>query len=103
VTASVDGGHGSISPASRLVDYGGTAQFTVTPDAGYQVASVSGCGGTLAGDVYTTAAITGDCAIVVVYAQALPPVPTPTLDWRMLVLLAGVIGGLGVTRLWRHV
>jgi hypothetical protein len=103
VTASVDGGHGSVSPASRLVDYGGTAQFTVTPDAGYQVASVSGCGGTLAGDVYTTAAITGDCAIVVVYAQALPPVPTPTLDWRMLVLLAGVIGGLGVTRLWRHV
>ncbi len=53
---------GSISPGNSTVNHGTTRSFTVKPSAGY-TASVSGCGGTLAGNIYTTAAITADCAV----------------------------------------
>jgi hypothetical protein len=62
VTASA-GTHGSISPASVTVDYGATTSFTVTPATGYIIASVTGCGGSLAGDTYTTGAITAACTV----------------------------------------
>lgn len=61
-TVAVSGGHGSIAPATRSVDYGSTATFSVMPDSGYN-ASVSGCGGTLSGGVYTTAPLTADCTV----------------------------------------
>ena len=58
------GAHGSIQPNTpQTVNHGATAQFTVTADPGY-TASVGGtCGGTLAGDTYTTNAITGPCTV----------------------------------------
>jgi hypothetical protein len=36
---------GSISPESATVDYGNTTQFTIAPNDGYYIQSVSGCGG----------------------------------------------------------
>ncbi len=49
---------GTISPASQTVNHGATTTFTVTPDTGYSINSVSGCGGSLSGNTYTTGAIT---------------------------------------------
>ncbi|MBH1962876.1 MAG: IPTL-CTERM sorting domain-containing protein [Comamonadaceae bacterium] len=58
------GANGSISPnTAQNRPYGSTAQFTVTPLAGYS-ASVGGtCGGALSGSIYTTEAITSNCTV----------------------------------------
>lgn len=55
--------NGSVNPDSVAVFYGETASLTITPDNGYNIDAVSGCGGTLQGNVYTTAAVTADCAV----------------------------------------
>jgi hypothetical protein len=61
------GANGSVMPALPVtVTQGNTTSFTVTPDAGY-VASASGCGGSLVGNTYTTAAITMDCTVSVAF------------------------------------
>lgn len=62
VTASADGGHGSLAPALQTRNYGEAATLTVTPDPGYN-AVVTGCGGTLTGLTYTTAPLTADCTV----------------------------------------
>ena len=40
----------------------------MTPDAHYAVAAVTGCGGSLAGNTYTTAAVTADCTVEATFA-----------------------------------
>ncbi|MCI5145759.1 MAG: hypothetical protein D3923_09555 [Candidatus Electrothrix sp. AR3] len=63
VTPSI-GANGGISPDSpQSVNYGDTTSFTVTPDTGYSIDIVEGCGGTLSGNVYTTGAVTADCEV----------------------------------------
>ena len=63
VTPSAGSG-GSISPSTpQTVNYNGTTSFTITPNAGYNIASVTGCGGSLAGGTYTTGPITGNCSV----------------------------------------
>jgi alpha-tubulin suppressor-like RCC1 family protein len=58
------GRHGSIAPAGRQsVSQGTVLSFTVTPDAGYSIKRVRGCGGTLSGNVYTTKPINRKCAV----------------------------------------
>lgn len=58
------GSGGSIAPPTpQSVQDGATTAFTVTPDAGYRLVSVEGCGGTLAGNVFTTGAIVADCSV----------------------------------------
>jgi hypothetical protein len=58
------GANGSISPNTpQTVNHGATASFTVTPDSGYVIEKVEGCGGTLSGNVYTTGAITANCNV----------------------------------------
>lgn len=64
VTASA-GVNGSITPITNTVASGATTFFLVTPNSGYTVDSISGCGGTLSGNTYTTAAITADCTVTV--------------------------------------
>lgn len=54
---------GSVSPTTATVNYGSTHSFTITPQAGYTIASVIGCGGSLVGGTYTTAAIMAPCSI----------------------------------------
>jgi len=62
VTANAGLG-GSLAPASATVNYGASATFTVTPDPNYSIVSVTGCGGSLQGNTYTTGAITLDCSV----------------------------------------
>ena len=57
------GAGGSISPTSRSVAQGSTTTFTVTPQSGYQIASVTGCSGSRSGSTYTTGVITANCAV----------------------------------------
>jgi hypothetical protein len=58
------GENGSIAPSTpQTVADGQTTSFTVTADAHYRIDAVTGCGGSLAGNVYTTAAITADCSV----------------------------------------
>jgi hypothetical protein len=56
------------------VAQGQTQAFTVTPGAGYRIASVAGCGGSLAGSTYTTAAVTAACTVQARFET----LPTPT-------------------------
>lgn len=66
VSAQANAG-GSVQPASRLVTSGQQASFTLQPDSGYAIASATGCGGTLVGTSYSTAAITAACSIEVAF------------------------------------
>ncbi|QPS10376.1 IPTL-CTERM sorting domain-containing protein [Delftia acidovorans] len=69
LVASQATGGGSIE-AGRDVAAGQQASFTLTTPPGYTV-QVSGCGGSLAGNTYTTATITGNCTISATFAP--PP------------------------------
>lgn len=61
------GSGGSLSPASRSVQSGQTTTFTVSANAGYSIASVSGCGGSLSGSTYTTGSITANCTLTATF------------------------------------
>ena len=65
--STTSGPGGNISPDSQVVDHGATAAFTVTPETGYGIDSVSGCGGSLEGSLYTTSVITEACEIQVLF------------------------------------
>ncbi|MCL5004083.1 MAG: hypothetical protein M1352_02320 [Patescibacteria group bacterium] len=62
------GSGGSISPTSSTVSSGATASFTVTPNTGYHIVSVTGCSGSLSGNTYTTAAIYSNCTVAATFA-----------------------------------
>jgi hypothetical protein len=59
-------GHtGAIVPSTpQEAMSGSTQQFTIVPNSGYLIGSVSGCGGSLTGNVYTTGPITGACTVL---------------------------------------
>ena len=67
VSASAGPG-GSISPASAEVEHGSTTAFTLSALENYEIAGVTGCGGALNGNVYTTGAITGTCSVSASFA-----------------------------------
>jgi len=55
-------------PAAQTIDDETTTAFTVAPDAGYHIAGVTGCGGTLNGSTYVTGPITEDCTVTASFA-----------------------------------
>lgn len=96
VSAAVSGTGGNVSPPTQTVDNGATASVTAAPAAGYRLAGASGCGGSLSGNVYTTAAITDDCAITVSFTAApiSAPVGAPALSiWAVWLLAVGIVVG----------
>ncbi|MFO3796449.1 MAG: InlB B-repeat-containing protein [Anaerolineales bacterium] len=80
IVATVRTGTGSVTPLSQQVAMGGQAAFTVTAGANHIIDRIAGCGGTLVGDVYTTApvisvgATTGVCSVEVRFALEKFPV-----------------------------
>jgi len=71
------GAHGSISPAAaQTVNALSTATFTVAPDPGYAASVGGSCGGSLAGTLYTTAAIGADCTVQASFS----PLPAYTVS-----------------------
>lgn len=69
VTVSSDIGS-NISPTYALVESGKNAVFNVTSLPGYTLKSVTGAGGTLIGNVYTTGPITANASITVTTESA---------------------------------
>ncbi|ALO33366.1 hypothetical protein CMT41_00555 [Colwellia sp. MT41] len=67
ITATSSAG-GSISPQAINIDENKTTTFTLTADDHYIIDSVTGCVGSLDGDVYTTAAVTADCSVEVSFS-----------------------------------
>ena len=64
---------GTISPnTAQTVNYGTTTVFTVTPNSGYNIASVTGCGGGLSGNTYTTGPITSNCTVTAAFSANTP-------------------------------
>lgn len=62
VTA-IAGSGGGIQPPTQVVSAGDATMFTVSPDPGFAIRSVTGCGGSLSGDLYTTGPITQACTV----------------------------------------
>jgi len=79
VNATASAG-GNINPATRAVPQGTTGAFTVTPNTGFVIDAVSGCGGSLSGSTYITGAITAACNVSATFKTApiTPPVVTTT-------------------------
>lgn len=64
VVTPLAGPGGALAPSlPQTVEHGEAVVFSVTPDAGYLIDTVSGCGGHLAGTTYTTAPATADCTV----------------------------------------
>ncbi len=79
VVTPVAGPNGSIVPSTpQTVVDGQTIAFTVTPNTGFQIDTVTGCGGSLAGNTYTTAPVTADCTVNATF-ETIPEV-TATID-----------------------
>jgi len=92
VGAAVSGSGGSVFPLTQPVDNGATASVTITAATAYRLAGASGCGGSLSGNVYTTAPIIDDCTITVsfVAAPVSAPVGAPALSiWAVWLLIIG--------------
>ena len=60
---------GSISPATVEVNEGETATFTISTTDGYTIDEVTGCGGTLVGNTFTTGPVTSDCTVTASFAS----------------------------------
>ena len=87
----IAGAHGRISPAAPFqIAQGGRTELTVTPDAGYVIASVTGCAGTLSSSgKYVTGVVNANCSVTATFALA-TAVAVPTggsLAALMLTLL----------------
>ncbi|WP_116809871.1 beta-propeller fold lactonase family protein [Steroidobacter cummioxidans] len=94
VTASASG-NGTIGPASAIVARGSTATFNVVPASGASIQQVTGCGGTLSGNTYTTAPITSACAVTATFVLNSSTVNTKSSggggSFDLLLLLAACV------------
>ncbi|WP_303202938.1 Stk1 family PASTA domain-containing Ser/Thr kinase [Raoultibacter timonensis] len=75
VSVNSNGG-GKVSASSSSVDEGGSVTITITPDSGYEVASVKGLDGVGANGGTFTITVTSNVTINVTF-QATTPTPTP--------------------------
>lgn len=80
---------GSITPVSQSVKYGSTTTLKVTPKSGYAIASVSGCGGQLSGNIYTTGRIKANCTVAANFSPSYKLTVTKTGS--------GTVTGLGIS------
>ncbi|MBB6096248.1 hypothetical protein HNQ60_005170 [Povalibacter uvarum] len=94
------GAGGNVAAMGSTPRYGDPATFTITPEAGYSIDTVSGCNGTLNGNTYTTEPMTSACSISVTFKQTISDVTVDgkgnggggAFDWAMLtgLMLAGL-------------
>lgn len=66
LTATASSG-GSISPSEQNIAYGEPAEWTLSPSQGYLIDSVTGCHGSLNGNLYKVAAVTTACQVRAVF------------------------------------
>jgi Tfp pilus assembly protein PilV len=64
ITVSTNAGTGTvISPSAQDVLYGSSVAFEVNLQSGYYGLAVSGCNGSLAGNIYTTGTVVSNCTV----------------------------------------
>ena len=61
--------NGSISPASATIAHNETREFTITPESGYRIDTVSGCDGSLSDNTYTTGPVKAACEVTATFAR----------------------------------
>lgn len=70
IVTPIMNGHGQIQPSGpQVVAAGSQLSFTITPDNGFYIASVSGCAGNLQNQIYTTANLVNDCEVTIQFNQ----------------------------------
>lgn len=74
--STTSGGNGNISPLSIDVKSGETATFALTPDNGFVINNVTGCGGNLNETSYTTAVVTSACTVTASFTPEIYTVTT---------------------------
>ena len=73
--------NGSIRPEnSQTITAGTTTSFSVTPDQGYRIANVTGCGGSLNGTTFTVPGVTGNCTVSATFMAIVTPRSKGDLD-----------------------
>jgi photosystem II stability/assembly factor-like uncharacterized protein len=91
VAASVQGGHGSITPGSEDIPEGRSVTVSITPDAGYRLSQLTDNGTSVTDLVrdskYILSGITMDHVITAVFEPI--PVPLPPVSSHTLVLTIG--------------
>lgn len=69
VNATVAGDHGSVSPATQAVDYGGTASINITPEAGYHITTITDNGTSMPiSNPYVITNVSTDHDVIVTFA-----------------------------------
>lgn len=92
VTVTSSGIGGSITPGTADVPFGEVRQYTVTADSGY-TATVTGCGGTLSGNTYTTAPIVDACTITGTFQRFYTVKATAGAGGKISPAIASVLAG----------
>ena len=67
VTGTANAG-GTITPETRTVALNGVTSFTVNASNAFVIDSVTGCNGTLNGNLFTTGPVTADCTVTASFA-----------------------------------
>ena len=91
------GAHGTIVPGTIIVDFGATPSFTITPNAGYHIASITANGAAVnvtapSGQSYQFSSISSDGSLTATFA-----INTPSLE----LVLAAVIIVAAIIFIWR--
>ncbi|MBU4236715.1 MAG: DUF1566 domain-containing protein, partial [Proteobacteria bacterium] len=64
-------GSGSVSWTGEY-PHGATAELLLTPDSHWSIDSATGCSGSLTGNLYTTASLTEECTVSVIFNKTFP-------------------------------
>ncbi|TWI76882.1 putative pyrroloquinoline-quinone binding quinoprotein [Desulfobotulus alkaliphilus] len=75
---TVSGPYDQISSGVYRINTGEKAVFTITANTGYRIENASGCGGTLEGQVFTTAPVTETCYLTVNFTELPNPISCST-------------------------
>lgn len=67
---SADFGGGIYPTTTEAVDAGDTTALNVMPNSGYAISGVTGCGGSLSGDTYTTGPVNANCTVTASFSAA---------------------------------
>jgi hypothetical protein len=85
--------HGTIVPGTTTVNFGATPSFTITPDAGYHIASITANGAAVtvtnpSGQTYQFSAVSANGSLTAIFAIDTPPLG---LVIAAIVIIAAII------------
>jgi subtilisin family serine protease len=92
---------GTITPDRQIVNYGGSATFTIQPLTGYILAALSDNGssvtateGPIGTFTYTITAVTASHTVEATFAATQDPTPVPALSLPVILFLVVVLSGI---------